>query len=453
MWDHPERDRHFVGEFNVGEKNINGEIIYNQNNGVILLNLQHIVEGIGEHSSNPNYLTGKLNSGEYITLCNNRCVKNHTQNFRFQQLQFLSDYMIYAHKTAVGCKFNKLVCVIENGLSWSGLTRFDTTDLKSITMKGLEHNHTYNWYGAKVNFSTCVKNGLLSFPKEEVCKIEERLSFEIESNEKESIEYFLQIRDNILSLISFAIKDNLNIEEQYLYDFDDNYLISEEITDYYKYHLITNEPIYRLNKNHIHDYNFFLKNISKDDDFSNTLEKLKPIFNLYLSLFKYSDMPIEMVFLNIVQALETFHSRFFYDNKKSKYVKSVEDRFSSLANYEDIKKLLLSETQMDENCGYIILLSRLNDMLIGDYDGLFHEFYATDPNYAQTIADTRHYYTHYGSSKEAKALKNEKLKDAIYILTLLLEYNVCKVLGIDIKTKTASYIERYFFSKNRDKQQ
>ena len=196
-----------------------------------------------------------------------------------------------------------------------------------------------------------------------------------------------------------------------------------------------------------------MKNISEDDDFSNTLEKLKPIFNLYLSLFKYSDMPIEMVFLNIVQALETFHSRFFYDNKKTKYVKSVEDRFSSLANYEDIKKLLLSETQMDENCGYIILLSRLNDMLIGDYDGLFHEFYATDPNYAQTIADTRHYYTHYGSSKEAKALKNEKLKDAIYILTLLLEYNVCKVLGIDIKTKTASYIERYFFSKNRDKQQ
>ena len=453
MWDHPERDRHFVGEFNVGEKNINGEIIYNQSNGVILLNLQHIVQGIGEPSSSPNYLTGKLNSGEYITLCNNRCVKNHTQNFRFQQLQFLSDYMIYAHKTAVGCKFNKLVCVIENGLSWSGLTRFDTTDLKSITMKGLEHNHTYNWYGAKINFSTCVKNGLLSFPKEEVCKIEERLSFEIESQEKQSIEYFLQIRNNILSLISFAIKDNLNIEEQYLYDFDDNYLISEEITDYYKYHLITNEPIYRLNKNHIYDYNFFLNNIPEDDDFSNTLENLKPVFNLYLSLFKYSDMPIEMVFLNIVQALETFHSRFFYDNEKSKYVKSVEDRFSSLANYEDIKKLLLCETQMDKNCGYIILLSRLNDMLIGDYDGLFHEFYASDPNYAQTIADTRHYYTHYGSSKEAKALKNEKLKDAIYILTLLLEYNVCKVLGIDIKTKTASYIERYLFCKNRDKQQ
>ena len=43
--------------------------------------------------------------------------------------------------------------------------------------------------------------------------------------------------------------------------------------------------------------------------------------------------------------------------------------------------------------------------------------------------------------------------DAIYILTLLLEYNVCKVLEIDIKTKTASYIQRYFYAQNRDKQQ
>lgn len=31
--------------------------------------------------------------------------------------------------------------------------------------------------------------------------------------------------------------------------------------------------------------------------------------NLYFSIVKYDDMPIEMKYLNIVQALETYHAR------------------------------------------------------------------------------------------------------------------------------------------------
>jgi hypothetical protein len=142
-----------------------------------------------------------------------------------------------------------------------------------------------------------------------------------------------------------------------------------------------------------------------------------------------------MVFLNIVQALETFHARFFYDDSKDKYVASVNERFGSLPNYPTIENLLLSDTQKDENCKYIILVSRLNDLLIGKYDGLFIEYYLSDAGFAQTVADTRHYYTHYGRSKEKKALKGDKLIDAIRILSLLLEYNVCLQLGIDNQEK------------------
>ena len=35
-------------------------------------------------------------------------------------------------------------------------------------------------------------------------------------------------------------------------------------------------------------------------------------------------------------------------------------------------------------------------------DGLFFEYYCGREVYAQTVADTRHYYTHYGKSKEKK---------------------------------------------------
>ena len=93
--------------------------------------------------------------------------------------------------------------------------------------------------------------------------------------------------------------------------------------------------------------------------------------------------------------------------------------------------MLLSTTQIDENCGFIILVSRLNDLLIGKNDGLFCEYYIENEDYAQTIADTRHYYTHYGKSKEPKALKGNDLLEPIYILRVLLEYHVCLMLGID----------------------
>lgn len=114
---------------------------------------------------------------------------------------------------------------------------------------------------------------------------------------------------------------------------------------------------------------------------------------------------------------------------------SVNERFGNFQSFPDIEKLLLSDTQKDKNCKYIILVSRLNDLLIGKYDGLFLDYYVTDAGFAQTIADTRHYYTHYGKSKEKKALKGNQLIDAIGILALLLEYNVCLQLGIDNQSK------------------
>ena len=57
-------------------------------------------------------------------------------------------------------------------------------------------------------------------------------------------------------------------------------------------------------------------------------KELIPVFDLYLSLFKYRDMPIEMVFLNLIQAVETFHARFFYeDEQNAKFQKTVREQY------------------------------------------------------------------------------------------------------------------------------
>lgn len=429
-------DQHFAGTFNIDGEEITGELIYNKEKGVTMLNLikQLTDVPIGRSYPNLNIITGVLNSGTTVTLFNNRCIKNHMQGFQTQQLIFVADYSIWSKNDVINKKYDKLECILENALEWSGLSTVDASDFSTVKFNCQDNKNTYHWFGSKITFSTSLKCELFDFPHKEESTVVERLIVSIEADEKQDTSYFTAIRNKVISLISFAIKDNVNVDEQYLYDYDDSYRIGEH-TEYYKHYLYTSEHRLSIHNNSRWEYNFTLAQLLPEKDIKKELTLLEPIFNLYLSLFKYTDMPPEMVFLNVVQALETFHARFFYDDSKDKYVASVIDRFGSSQNFSDIEKLLLCDTQKDGNCKYIILVSRLNDLLIGKYDGLFFEYYAVDSGFAQTVADTRHYYTHYGKSKEKKALKGDKLIDAIGILALLLEYNVCLQLGIDNQAK------------------
>lgn len=427
-------DRHFAGTFNIGEEEITGELIYNKESGVTLLNLVKQLSDtpLGKSYGNLDIITGVLNSGTIVTLFHNRCTQNQTKLFQTQQLIYVAEYSIWSKRNATNVKYNKLECVLENALDWSGLSAVDTSDLSVIKFK--VNDNVYHWFDSTITFFTSLNCELFGFPHKEESKVVERLVVSIEADEKQDTSYFTAIRNKVISLISFAIKDNVNVNEQYLYDYDDSYQIGEH-TEYYKHYLYTSERRLSIYNNSRWEYNFTLAQLLPEKDIKKELTLLEPIFNLYLSLFKYTDMPPEMVFLNIVQALETFHSRFFYDDSTDNYVASVIERFGSWQNYPDMEKLLLCDTQKDENCKYIILVSRLNDLLIGKYDGLFWDYYVTDAGFAQTVADTRHYYTHHGKSKEKKALRSDKLIDTIGILALLLEYNVCLQLGIDNQAK------------------
>lgn len=445
-------DRHYTGAFNIMDEQISGEIIHNDEKGIIVLNLIKEVGEFGKPSCfGKSYgdipvIVGKLNTGATVTLYKNRCIKNNTNVGSNQQIQFISNYMIWSKNESVDKKYNKMSCRVKNALEWSSLPVFEESN-QGLKVKEILDKKEVHWFGAKISFSPYVNHALYIPPTEEETKIEQRLVIEIELNKKSDVDEFVQIRNKVLSLISFAIKNNVNIEHQYLEDYDDFYTTSK-INIPYKYYLYSSESMLDTLKIFRWDYNFMLNDLGDDSDISEKLEKLEPIFSLYLSLVKYSDMPVEMVFLNIVQALETFHSRFFYENKKDKYLDSVKSRFGGDECYN---KLLLSDTQIDKNCHFIILVSRLNDLFIGENDGLFYDYYISNNKYAQTIADTRHYYTHYGKEKEAKALKGDELLDAIYILRLLLEYHVCLILGINKRDQIQRSLNNHIRKKELSK--
>ncbi len=436
MMNNTDRDQHFAGTFNILGEEMSGELIYNEENGVTCISLIKLLSSTLRDKAygTIEVITGTLNTGAVVTLFHNRCAKNTTYAFHSQHLTFVAKYAIWSRKDATSAKYNKLVCVLENAMNWSGMSVIDTSEYPAIKIKSNKNENIYHWFGAKITFSVLVNNELSAYPRKEDSKVVERLVMNIEADEKQDPSFYIAARDKVISLISFAIRDNVNIEDQYLFDYDD-YIQYGDYTNYNKHYLYTSERRLKTRNNVQWDYNFTLDQLLPEKDIQKKLNLLAPIFNLYLSLFKYNDMPPEMVFLNIVQALETFHARFFYNDDKDTYIASVKERFSEYANYPNIEKLLLSDTQIDENTRYIILVSRLNDLLIGKYDGLFWNYYGSDANYAQTIADTRHYYTHYSASKEKKALKGDNLVDAIHVLTLLLEYNICLQLGINNETR------------------
>lgn len=426
-----EKDRHYSGVFNICGEELQGELIYNKSNGVILVHVAKAItidNPVGRHYQDIDVIVGKINTGQTVTLFNNRCTKNHTNFLQNQQLCFVADYLVWAAEDVTDKKFNRYTCVVSNALAWSGLSKIDTRNPYEIKIQTTSNSKVCTLFGTKVVFSTTIKQAL-SDKNNEALNISEHLVISIESPDQENIPFFIDIRNKILSLISFAIRDNVNIENQYLENKDDVYQIENQV-EYIKNSLWTSEFYLPILKTNMFDFNFKLAQLpAVDDELNRKLNYLVPVFNLYLSLFKYKDMPIEMIFLNIVQALETLHSRFFYEDNKNKFIESVENRFKNEYNYDEIYKLLLPDYQT--HTSHIILYSRLNDLLIGNNDGLFTDYYMQELDFAQQVVDTRNYYTHYDKNKETKALKGEELIKAVNVLRLLLEYHICSLLQID----------------------
>lgn len=260
MWENIDIDRHYTGMFQILDEPISGELIYNKQNGTILLSLIKEVNSksfFGKSYGTQPIITGKLNTGAVVTLFNNRCSNNHTQAFSNQHIVFVSEYMIWSNSESIDSTYNKMVCTLKNAYQWSSFSAFEETET-GIKAKDTVDKKTYNWFGAKIIFYSYLNDSLFVPPREEETKIVQRLVLEIETTEKHSVETFVSIRNKVLSLISFAIKNNVNIEEQYLCDYDDSYLIANKYKDYHKHYLYTSEVTLDILKTRSWNYNFGL---------------------------------------------------------------------------------------------------------------------------------------------------------------------------------------------------
>lgn len=191
-----------------------------------------------------------------------------------------------------------------------------------------------------------------------------------------------------------------------------------------------------------HSY-FFLYNleaIAEESHFSKWIEyyeKLKPILDLYfLILDNQYYLTSELVFLNLVQALETFHARFITDDVKE-YVTRAKTLVANYLHHEEWLDFLCDKGQRSSRSIY--LKSRLADLMFAN--GQHLEMVDDTHQGIQKIVDTRNYYTHYDPNKLERSFTKSELPVVNYKLRLLLEFHIQKLIGFDEDSLKKKYLE------------
>ena len=194
---------------------------------------------------------------------------------------------------------------------------------------------------------------------------------------------------------------------------------------------------------HERDYLYNLEGLLENDYISmkkwwEKYNSLKPVVDLYVSAYDYKDIPVEMLFLNLTQALETYHARFICDSK-SKY-KEIVDAFihkhfgdikshTSDSHIESYREFLYSKEQEDSK--HITLKSRLNYLFLADFRIIIQPFGFGKRDLIKKIVDTRNYYTHYNPNKYDKSFDLEMLPYVNGLLMIVISYYLMKELDIE----------------------
>lgn len=426
--------QHYVGIFEFDNAEHVGEITIDNNSGKIFLTMTIAIDAFGKNYNQIDCIKGHLAEGRLqVYLINCSRYNGHVYFASHQNICLTVEHVFWSSIPLCEYSFDWSEVELENALRWSGLSCINRSEMNDIHFNKHE-KYEFNYLDFHITFVSRITQNLEIFPTQEENSITERLVMRIECKEKKPYKEFIKIRDQFISLISFCVKNNINVLKQKFRKSDSCFQMPNR-------HNIPYECRFDEggNKSIIYDsiheteMNFTLKQLDVDF-FQNeanikNLEKFKPIFNLYLSLFKYQDMPIEMIFLNIVQALETYHSRFKYKEKDAykEHVWTLEKdcRFEKI-----LRPLLWDSSQNDKNTPFIILHSRLNDLFIFTDNDLFRALYL-NKDFAQAVSTTRHYLTHYDEQKETKSFKGKDLETAIYLLELVLEYHICSEFNID----------------------
>ena len=156
-------------------------------------------------------------------------------------------------------------------------------------------------------------------------------------------------------------------------------------------------------------------------------ERLQPILALYSTTVYGVPTYLENEFLNMVQALESYHRRFAsnYELRTEEHQKRIEEIVGAVK--EDYRDWLRNQLQFSNE---LSLRKRLRD-IVDRYASAIERTIGNKEEFVETVISARNYQTHYDEKLKSRAASGQNLFRITQVLKLLLEMCLVEELGFD----------------------
>lgn len=431
------------GKWNILDKEYQGDLTFNKNNGMIILSVYYKNDSeFFTWMNKPteiDVITGKLNQEIKCTLTDCKIVKRHSDSFIRHHIVIIAKTIFFNiyKKNANQIKFNEVHFQIPNIIKWSNLSGFEYFDDSSYRLKiGYKFKDKIS---QKINNDTTIEFvpvfGKFNYDMQlEKLDISQHIEIYIKKKNETTFNEFLSDFKMVKNLIMLATGVSVNISQINGINYKKiNGKVGKK-KSYIKYEIVNNSLKYNekinLDNEVSNNYLFSLNEIADKERLKtwfDTYNEYKNVYDLY-NLGTDNDITNEIRFCNLMQALELIHTKKY--KKVKSFLTHIDEKFKDNNYIIDLIK-----NNPDQTDQFVLLKNRLIDLFINDFKMTESEKIIDNIDLIATIfSDTRHYYTHYDDAKKDKCLVGENLKYGIFVLDYLLSNYILLNLNFDIKS-------------------
>lgn len=390
------------------------------------------------------YLSGELDNGYRFTLyratrtAHNSYPQENIDTFDYQAKYLFSGIRMDEHKPV----FESVSYTLSDMIRWGGITPLEIDDHYRLGIhdSGATNEILYSDEEWCISYHVYVCKGMISRYDllEEQIIFKQKGAISITANNQEyDISYFDQRFEQIRQLIEYVTLTRVNIEEvcarssNYIRYVDKDHSYQQDIAIYGPG---IGKPAEKEGTRHkTRCYLVSMRDLIQHDSFKYYIgihSKLQPVIDLYLEPLE-GYQSARRTFLNVVQALETYHSRFIAAglvDYKARVAALVE---ATLGNKELLEAYLL------RNKGKLALRDRIADLLYANGQIYFETGDIARNEFPNVIADTRNYYIHYDEKRRQilEIIRDDQLSIYCRVLLKILDYYVLKELGFNVSNK------------------
>ena len=428
------------GKVFLGEKEYDCDLYLNEEQGGILLKI-NVYGKIANYLELPiemDFISGELSTGFRFILL--ECTRKELQDlisYEKSVFSYSARYMIkgIGGKAAHQITFNKIVFQLSDIMEWGNISGYSVGENYQLKQENETECILYqsDYFSVKyfVNCSMLPVSNL-ELLKENIT-LKQNGNIEISFNEGKYIKEFEDIYKKVKRLIEFSMLRTITLKKVTGWSKDNKRLIGKEehewpieIISYDCFVDSLDEGMKSIRYKWI-----CLPELIENNSFEKYFQKyetLEPVVELYLEILEARTMSSVRAFLNITQALETYHAR-FKANTLGDFKRRIKEVI--LKNRPESFRQKDTEFLMEGSKRNLTLQSRLADLLLAEFNIWLDTGDINRLEFPRIIAKTRNYYTHYNESikNKERVLTREELVVYNRVLLYMLEYHLLSELG------------------------